>query len=236
MLKELVLDIPDPISMNGWKDVLITESGEDLFCINGLHGRILVDPQYTKMNLPNALGKMYLRIGTCTKLIAAARNLPLGYKFVIWDAFRPKEVQENLFTTFKSALKLQHPNASDEEIDLLTQTYVSKPSLDPNKPSPHITGGAIDLTVQGTDGKLLDMGTGFDHFGIEAQTAYFKYKPDAQTIHANRAILYTAMAKAGFTNYPQEWWHFDYGNQFWAHLAHAKAIYSVANIQSLTNV
>lgn len=230
MLKELLLEIPNPASIDGWKDVLITESGEDLICTNGLHDRILVDPQYTKMNLPNALSSMYLRVGAFMRLVTAADNLPSGYKFVVWDAFRPREVQESLFNTFKSVLRLKHPNASDEKLDLITQTYVSKPSLDPAKPSPHITGGAIDLTVQGANGRLLDMGTDFDHFGIEAQTAYFKYTPDGQTIHNNRAILYTAMAKSGFTNYPEEWWHFDYGNQFWAFIKHTKAIYSAANI------
>lgn len=231
MLKELLFDTPDPISMDGWKDIPIIESGEDLVCMNGVHERILVYPQYIKMNLPNALEKMYLRIGACTRLISAADNLPSGYKFVIWDAFRPREVQESLFSTFQSVLRLRYPNEPDEQIDLITQTYVSKPSLDPNKPSPHITGGAIDLTVQGTDGRLLDMGTDFDHFGIEAQTAYFKYTPHGQTIHKNRSILYTAMAKAGFTNYPEEWWHFDYGNQFWAYLRKTKALYSVATTQ-----
>jgi len=23
------------------------------------------------------------------------------------------------------------------------------------------------------------------------------------------------MTSAGFTNYPEEWWHFDFGNSFW---------------------
>lgn len=38
---------------------------------------------------------------------------------------------------------------------------------------------------------------------------------------------------AGFINYPEEWWHFDYGNQFWAKLAGKKAIYGAAKPDNL---
>jgi hypothetical protein len=34
----------------------------------------------------------------------------------------------------------------------------------------------------------------------------------------NRRLLYHAMKKAGFTNYPSEWWHYDYGDTFWGAL------------------
>jgi hypothetical protein len=29
----------------------------------------------------------------------------------------------------------------------------------------------------------------------------------------------------GFTNYREEWWHFDYGNRFWAKLNGTDSIY-----------
>ncbi len=32
----------------------------------------------------------------------------------------------------------------------------------------------------------------------------------------NRAILKNAMEKAGFKNYPHEWWHFCYGDRMWS--------------------
>ncbi|KAG0505300.1 MAG: D-alanyl-D-alanine dipeptidase [Candidatus Udaeobacter sp.] len=31
----------------------------------------------------------------------------------------------------------------------------------------------------------------------------------------NRRLLYWIMREAGFANYPYEWWHFDWGTQFW---------------------
>ena len=32
---------------------------------------------------------------------------------------------------------------------------------------------------------------------------------------ANRRMLYNVMIEAGFTNFPAEWWHFDYGDEKW---------------------
>ena len=33
------------------------------------------------------------------------------------------------------------------------------------------------------------------------------------------------MTKAGFTNLPSEWWHYDYGDRFWAYYNKCSAIY-----------
>jgi D-alanyl-D-alanine dipeptidase len=37
--------------------------------------------------------------------------------------------------------------------------------------------------------------------------------PKART---NRAVLAEAMSTAGFVNYPTEWWHWSYGDRYWA--------------------
>ena len=31
-----------------------------------------------------------------------------------------------------------------------------------------------------------------------------------------RRLLFHTLIDVGFVNYPEEWWHFDYGNQWWA--------------------
>ena len=33
---------------------------------------------------------------------------------------------------------------------------------------------------------------------------------------AHRAVLGAAMTAAGFINYPTEWWHWSYGDRYWA--------------------
>ncbi|MFY1004972.1 M15 family metallopeptidase, partial [Escherichia coli] len=51
----------------------------------------------------------------------------------------------------------------------------------------------------------LDMGTDFDFFGPRAHTR----TSGLSTVHqANRQQLVQAMARRGFVNYPQEWWHY----------------------------
>ncbi|CAG2335316.1 dipeptidase [Burkholderia sola] len=32
----------------------------------------------------------------------------------------------------------------------------------------------------------------------------------------NRQILIDAPIRAGFTNYPSEWWHWSFGDRYWA--------------------
>ena len=69
------------------------------------------------------------------------------------------------------------------------------------------------------------MGTEFDSFSITAHTAYFEDIAAGTQIRNNRRILYHAMIRAGFSNLPTEWWHFDYGNRFWSFYRHAPAYY-----------
>ena len=40
-----------------------------------------------------------------------------------------------------------------------------------------------------------------------------------------RRLLFWAMADQGFTAYVEEWWHFDFGNQFWGSITGHPAIY-----------
>lgn len=220
--------VPAYKPMVGWKDVPIEESGQPLISLNDLVAAdipIVISPQYYLGQIPNALEVMYAREEVAVRLIGAAARLPQGHKLVIFDAYRPVSVQSSLFETFRQKLAQENPGIDDEDLSELTQVYVSLPSLDPKKPSPHNTGGAIDLSIEGPDGRLLEMGTPFDAFDIESQTIYFEGKSDRAECHSNRGLLYRVMVEAGFTNYPDEWWHFDYGNQFWGFISGRKSIY-----------
>jgi D-alanyl-D-alanine dipeptidase len=55
-----------------------------------------------------------------------------------------------------------------------------------------------------SDGSL-DMGTSFDCFDVEANTAAPGLSREEED---NRAMLVDAMQARGFKNYPFEWWHF----------------------------
>jgi len=212
--------------MLGWKEIPIQpvpESEDPLVPLNELHPRIKIDPQYYKQRLPGTSFTLYARKSVAGRLVQAAEALPKGLNLLIWDPWRSVECQQALYTNQYTLLQRQHPDWNETRLSTETQRYVSLSSTDPTKPSPHLTGGAIDLTICDSSGIPLDMGTEFDHFGQETATDHF---PN----HSHRLLLLQVMTQAGFTNYWEEWWHFDYGNQFWAKINNQPfAIYGPAS-------
>lgn len=72
--------------------------------------------------------------------------------------------------------------------------------------SRHNLGVAVDCTlVERASGRELDMGTPFDTFSTAAHTANA-----TGAVAANRARFVAAMAREGFANYAQEWWHYSF--------------------------
>jgi D-alanyl-D-alanine dipeptidase len=114
--------------------------------------------------------------------------------------------------------------------------YWAAPSVGDKAPSPHSTGGAIDLIIRWKGGDPLWMGSLFDDASAIANTAYFEgaaagasFSFSAGEARANRRLLYWLMVDAGFASNPREWWHFSYGDQMWAQLTGAPAaLYSGA--------
>lgn len=209
--------------MRPWQTVPIVDCGERLISLRAVHPCILVSPQYFQRRIPGAVDDCLAREGTARKLAQVAAGLSGGLRLLVWDVWRSREVQTWLFEDYRAVLKRQYPRLSDSELDEKTIPFVSKPSTDPSAPSPHNTGGAVDLTLSDASGLPLLMGTEFDEFTDRAVTAYYEIltadralSPDEQTFVKNRRILSGAMHQAGFVNYSGEWWHFDYGDQWWA--------------------
>lgn len=202
----------------------IVEGGERLVPLSLCPDNILSRPQYFLQGIAGALPECYAREGVHKRLLAAAKLLPPGYRFVVLDCWRPLKVQQALFAILQGELKEKHPLLPVEEITKMTLTYVALPSRDAQKPSPHNTGGAVDLTIADENGLLLDMGTDYDDATARAATAYFEQRladgaeltPAELEALKNRRLLFHSMTAAGFTNYADEWWHYDYGNQNWA--------------------
>ena len=95
--------IPTLPSSAGWKEVPIHENGGELISLNSLDPNLIfVDPQYLKQGISHALAEMYLRKQAADALARAAKLLPHGLRIVVWDAWRPLEVQQSLFNSFKS--------------------------------------------------------------------------------------------------------------------------------------
>ena len=182
-----------------------------------LSGDFEVKPFYHRMGIEGALDDCYVRKTVQEKLLEAQAYLPEGLKFAVMDGYRPLAVQEYLWNKERRKLQRIYGSCMDEMLDEMTSKYVSKPSYDIYNPSVHNTGGAVDLTLITDNGYYLDMGTLFDDFSTNAWTDEFEDTVLFPEVRNNRRILYNAMTRAGFTNLPTEWWHFDYGDKFWAY-------------------
>lgn len=194
--------------------------------------KIRIEMQYPERGCKNAESRCLLRKEVQDMLQDAAAKLPEGYKFVIWDAWRPFALQKELFETYSEAIirDFHLEDLDEKERVRKISMFVANPVHDTEFPPAHTTGGAIDLTIEKPDGELMEMGTGFDSFSGATRTAYFETDAaegveDAEIIRTNRRILYHIMLEAGFTNLPSEWWHYEYGDMNWAHARNQKAIY-----------
>ena len=222
--------------IKGWENVPIRECNEKLVSLSTfLNNRVYIDSTYHQNQVSGSIEDCFTRISVARLLRHALGFLPDGYTFRIFDAWRPFAVQESLFLDYFNKLKLEHPNKSQKDIMELTKTFVSYPSDDPYRPSPHLTGGSIDLTIVTQQNDPIDMGTEFDDFSEAAKTGFFEKKiQNGETLTSiemeqckNRRFLYNVMTSVGFTNYPNEWWHFDFGNQFWGCIKKKLAFYSI---------
>ena len=119
----------------------------------------------------------------CLKIaikLAAALNL----RFKIFDAFRPIEVQRELWN------------------DTPNPDFLSNPETGA---VPHCRGVAVDLNLVKEAGIELDMGTKFDSFTKLSYHGNMEISKEAQ---ANRHLLMGIMTTAGWDFYRNEWWHY----------------------------
>ncbi|WP_321400515.1 M15 family metallopeptidase [Maridesulfovibrio sp.] len=204
----------------------IRENEEKLVPLSLAEPRILVRSAYYSAGIERALPDCYARDEIRRRLLKVDSFLPEGLRLVILDCWRSKETQIALFESCRAALEKVHPQVDSDGIRVMTEEFVAPPSLNPERPSPHSTGGAVDLTIATLDGVPLPMGAPFDYPGPVSNTRFYEERveqglelsADEKEALYNRRLLYDVMIRAGFVNYHGEWWHFEYGTQRWAAL------------------
>jgi zinc D-Ala-D-Ala dipeptidase len=210
----------------GWREVEIDGIDEPLVPVDAIAPRIVDRAEYHAWGLPGSLPRSWVRAGVADRLGRVAAGLPDGFTLVVWDAYRPLEVQAALFTAYLSELVAVHPEMPAESLEEAAARYVTPPSHSVVAPPPHLTGGAVDLTLGDADGAVRDLGTSFDAFVPEAETHAFER--GNSSVRDLRRLLFWSMHAEGFTNYSEEWWHFDFGDQFWGLVTGNPAIYGAA--------
>lgn len=198
--------------------------------------RMRVYSAYYHDGISGALASIYLRQSLLERLEQLVDRLPENLGLLLLDGWRPVAVQESLRHNFREDLERSYPDFNKDQIEDLLDQFVAKPSADPLAPSPHLTGGSIDLTLFDlTTESEIDMGTSFDAMEEASWSHYFEENAtDAEDRHIRdyRRLLINGMTAMGFTNLPSEWWHFDFGNQLWGYYRGKQAFYGIASLSA----
>ena len=144
----------------------------------------------------------------------------------MWDGWRPFAVQKALYDQYLNELIAVHPEWPHDAIEDAAARYVSPPSRSVDGARAAPDGRRRRSDVVRSTGTPREMGTGFDAFVPEAAAAALEDTPGP--VRDNRRLLFWAMSAEGFTEYTEEWWHYDHGDQFWALALPQKARYGPA--------
>jgi D-alanyl-D-alanine dipeptidase len=190
-----------------------------------------LNPPYY-LTIPGSVEQLWLRRGVADRLVEVNAQLAsIGAELWLFDAWRPQAIQRYFHDIwFPQWLKARHPHLEGARLVEEVEKYWSAPTDGPTSPSPHATGGAVDLTLVFRDsGQPLFMGGIFDDLTDEAWTDGYERRPvismSDEEARANRRLLYWTMTNAGFANNPTEWWHYAWGDQMWAKLGGHKAAF-----------
>ncbi|WP_024757151.1 M15 family metallopeptidase [Streptomyces exfoliatus] len=195
----------------------VAECGERLVDVRR-GGALTVDPR--KQDPEGAFA--HLREGVVERLLKAQSLLPDGLGLLFVEGYRPPALQREYFEEYADELRTLHPEWPAERIRAAASRYVSPPEI-----APHSAGAAVDLTLVGPDGRELDLGTRMNAGPEESAGACYT---DAGTIgaeaRAHRDLLGSVLTAAGLVNYPTEWWHWSFGDRYWALMTgRASALY-----------
>ncbi|MEU5538376.1 M15 family metallopeptidase [Streptomyces sp. NPDC020362] len=185
----------------------VVDCGERMLHVR-LEESIAVDPR--KDDRSGAFA--HLREGVLARLLKAQEFLPDGVRLLFVEGYRPPALQRLYFERYADELRADNPGWSAEQVRAATSRYVSPPEI-----APHSAGAAVDLTLMSADGQELDLGTRVNATPEESDGAcYTNARNIPPQARDNRRTLGDALTAAGLVNYPTEWWHWSYGDRYWA--------------------
>lgn len=160
-----------------------------------------------------------VRRGVARRLVAADAALPVGIRLLIVEGFRSSAAQLAIAASYSEQLREAFPSIGEVEVERLASRYVA-----PLHVAPHVAGAAVDLTLIDSAGRELPMGTAVDATPEESGNAIaFAADTIGMDARVHRTLLASVLTAAGLVNYPTEWWHWSYGDRYWAHVTGAGA-------------
>lgn len=184
--------------------------------------------------VPNNQDYFYLRKTVYDKLKVAQSKLPKGYHFCLYEGYRSLALQKMIFDKQYANVQQRHPDWPEKDIFLET-TKLASPVINPDKTHnipPHSTGAAIDVYLLDDEGQAIDMGIHPKDWMLDkdGQLSLTDSTMISDAAVKHRKIMSDVLSAAGFVNYPTEYWHWSYGDRYWAYVKHhAHAIYGNTN-------
>ena len=159
-----------------------------------------------------APGGARVRAALADRLYRADLGLPAGIRLRVVEGHRSTTDQQRIIDTYTDQVRLAHPDATVDDLRRLVSRFVA-----PLEVAPHVAGAAVDLTLVDEAGEPLDLGTAIDATPEDsAGRCYFAAPDITLEARALRLLLADALSAVGLVNYPTEWWHWSYGDRYWA--------------------
>lgn len=153
-----------------------------------------------------------VRRGLAERLMAADLALPAGIRLRVVDGHRSVSDQQAIITAYAAEVCAARPGISAGELHALTSRFVA-----PLEVAPHVAGAAADLTLVDATGEELDLGTPIDATPEQSDgRCYFAADGIGADARAHRRLLARVLTGVGLVNYPTEWWHWSFGDRYWA--------------------
>ena len=160
-----------------------------------------------------------LRDEVYRKLVRIQEFLPKPYRLRLYEGLRSQGVQSLLFEQEKHRVRERRPHLSSEAVHAEAAVLVSPVvRWDGTKNTPpHSTGGAVDVEIVDGDGAVVDYGMEIREWSVVGPALCAPSCPSVSEIaKRNRSYLAKLMEREDFVPYEHEWWHFSYGDQYWA--------------------
>jgi D-alanyl-D-alanine dipeptidase len=194
----------------------VVESGERFVDLSGVPWMALRRPPDDRVHWT------CVREGVAVRLERAAASLPDGLRFKLYEGYRSPELQAKFYGEREAAVRSAQPSLSNDEVRVEASAFVAPPDV-----APHATGGAVDLTLCSSEAHELDLGTTVNMPPENCGGACHMAAHVSAVARHNRALLTAALGAAGFVNYPPEWWHWSFGDRYWAATTGSSAQYEI---------
>lgn len=174
----------------------------------------------------------FVRRSVADRLLRAQSLLKDGIFIRLFEGLRSINVQHREFYEQYNRVKNSNRDMSDFEIFSETTKLVSPViNFDGTMNTPtHSTGAAVDVDLVDSNGDPLDLGMEIKDWNVVDPSICATHADNisSEAIN-NRKMLLDVMQSAGFINYFTEWWHYSYGDRYWAYQTGADfAIFGVA--------